>query len=136
FDSKNGGFYSTAEEDSKELLARSKTDNDNVEPAASSVAALNLLRLAQFTDSDAMQTAAEKTLAAFGKQMKEQPRSLPQMLCALDFFLANAGQVVIAGDPSAPDTIEMLRVVRDRFLPHKILMLADGGKGQEFLAKR
>ena len=136
FDAKNGGYFTTAEEDSKDLLARSKTDSDNVEPAASSIAALNLLRLAQYTDRDDFQKAAEKTLGAFGKQMKEQPRALPQMLCALDFYIANAGQIVIAGSPEAPDTQEMLRVVRERFVPDKILMLADGGKGQEALAKR
>ena len=135
YDSANGGFFMTSAADSKDLLVRAKTNSDGVEPAASSVAALNLLRLAQFTDRTDFRQAAEKTLAFFGNQMREHPRSLPQMLCALDFYLADLQQIVIAGNPAAPDTLEMLRAVNAKFLPNKILVLAEGRKGQKVLAR-
>ena len=44
FDEKNGGYFSTSGKDQSVFL-RMKDDNDGAEPAASSVAALNLLRL-------------------------------------------------------------------------------------------
>ena len=46
FDEKNGGYFSTSGKDESVFL-RMKDDNDGAEPAASSVAALNLLRLSQ-----------------------------------------------------------------------------------------
>src|SRR5207237_746685 len=44
FDEKNGGYFSTSGKD-KSVVLRMKDDKDSAEPAASSVAALNLLRL-------------------------------------------------------------------------------------------
>ena len=49
FDDKNGGYFTTSGKDASVLL-RMKDDNDSAEPAASSVAALNLLRLSQIYD--------------------------------------------------------------------------------------
>ena len=45
-------------------------------------------------------------------------------------------QIVIAGKPEAPDTRALLREVHRRYLPAKILVLADGGMGQKFVASR
>src|SRR5207302_11304268 len=103
YDATHGGFFMTAPDQDANLLLRVREDSDNVEPSASSVAALNLLRLAQFTDRKDFQDIAEKTLKAFGAHMKESPRALPQMLVALDFALTEPRQVVIAGKPGAPD---------------------------------
>jgi len=136
YDTAQGGFYLTAEGDDKNLLLRSKEDSDNVEPAAGSVAALDLLRLAQFTGRKDFRGAAEKTLELFGGPLERRPRSLLQMLVALDFALSRRRQIVIAGEPGAPDTREMLRRVHARFLPDKILILADGGAGQRALSRR
>src|SRR5213594_2379818 len=66
FDEKNGGYFSTSGKDQSVFL-RMKDDNDGAEAAASSVAALNLLRLAQFRDDPAAAGAerARKTIDAF-----------------------------------------------------------------------
>ena len=48
FDEKNGGYFTTSGKDASVLL-RMKDDNDSAEPAASSIAALNLLRLSQIS---------------------------------------------------------------------------------------
>lgn len=131
YDPGKGGFYQTAPGHDKNLLVRSMDDSDNVIPAASSVAALNFLRLAQFTDRKDFRQAAEKTLTRFGAQMAQQPRSLPQMLAALDYALSKTKQIIIAGDPGATDTREMLRQVHARFIPNKILAVVNEGKSRE-----
>ncbi|PIR15004.1 MAG: thioredoxin domain-containing protein, partial [Elusimicrobia bacterium CG11_big_fil_rev_8_21_14_0_20_64_6] len=136
FDSKDGGFFMTSAGHDKRLLVRVKEDSDNVEPAASSVAALNLLRLSWFTGRKDFREKAEKTLALFSAQMREQPRSLPRMLVALDYALAKPRQIVIAGDRDAPETRAMLREVHARFLPDKILMLLDQGPDRVALERR
>jgi uncharacterized protein len=56
-------------------------------------------------------------------------------MVALDFSLAKPKQIVIAGMASSPDTRAMLRKVHARFIPDKIVLLADGGAGQAFLGK-
>jgi hypothetical protein len=58
------------------------------------------------------------------------------MLVALDASLAKPRQVVIAGPATALETRALLREVHAHFIPDKILFLADGGPGQQWLAER
>ncbi|MBI5624358.1 MAG: thioredoxin domain-containing protein [Elusimicrobia bacterium] len=136
YDPGKGGFYQTAPGHDKNLLVRTMDDSDNVIPAASSVAALNFLRLSQFTGRKDFREAAEKTLTRFGAQMAQQPRSLPQMLVALDYALSKPRQIIIAGAPAGPDTLKMLREVHQRFIPSKILMVVEDGKSKDYFLKR
>ncbi|MBI5629511.1 MAG: thioredoxin domain-containing protein [Elusimicrobia bacterium] len=119
-----GGFYLTAEGHDKNLILRAMDDSDNVEPSASSIGALNLLRLHQFTRRKDFLEAAEKTLRRFGPLMERRPLSLAAMLSALSFHLSKPRQIVIAGAPGMPGYEEMLRTIRSRFLPEKITALA------------
>ena len=135
YDKDKGGFYMTAANQDPNLLVRFKEDQDNVEPSASSVGALNLLRLAQFTDKQDYRDKASKTLQAFGTTLKESPRAMPYMLCVLDYALSDPRQIVIAGKPGAPDTQKLIQVLHDHFVPVKVVMLADGGPGQTELSK-
>ena len=64
FDEKNGGYFSNSGRD-ESVFVRMKDDNDGAEPAASSVAALNLLRLSQIYDDPKMAERAKKTINAF-----------------------------------------------------------------------
>ena len=41
---------------------------------------------------------------------------------------------IIAGRPNAPDTRALLRLVHERYIPNKFLLLADGGAGQRQIA--
>ena len=124
YDPKNGGFFQTDGSDAS-VLVRSKQDYDGAEPSGNSMAALLLLRLAQFTDRARYREAAEKTLELFAQLMHSAPQIVPQMLCALDFYLSQPKQIVIAGKPEAPDTDAMLHAIRETFLPNKITLLAD-----------
>ncbi len=113
-----------------------KEDNDGAEPAASSVAALNLLRLAQFRAESAFSKRAEKTIAAFSATLSRVPNAMPQMLVALDQSWSKPRQIVIAGKQDDAGTRALLREVHQHFLPGRILILADGGPGEKFLGDR
>jgi uncharacterized protein YyaL (SSP411 family) len=110
-----------------------KDDNDGAEPAASSVAALNLLRLSQFCDDKGMADRARKTIDAFTTTLSHFPSAMPQMLVALDYSLGKPRQIVIAGKKDAPDTKALLGEVHRHFLPKTVLFLADGAEGQNYL---
>jgi uncharacterized protein YyaL (SSP411 family) len=134
-DPKAGGYFQAAGGDAS-VLVRLKEDDDNACPAANSVSALNLLRLAQFSDDKDFRDRADKTLNAFASQITRAPTAMPQMLVAFDFRLSQPRQIVIAGTPDAPETLAMLKEIEGRYLPNKIVLVADGGEGQKFLGQR
>jgi uncharacterized protein YyaL (SSP411 family) len=140
FDEKNAGYFSTSGKDESVFL-RMKDDNDGAEPAASSVAALNLLRLSQLRDDPAPNAfggaeRARKTIDAFAATLSHFPSAMPQMLVALDFSLGKPRQIVIAGKKDAPGTKALRTEVRRHFLPKTILLLADGSDGQKYLGEK
>src|SRR6266403_4161336 len=106
-DEKNGGYFSTSGKDESVFL-RMKDDNDSAEPAASSDAALNLLRLSQFRDDKQLEDRARKTIDAFATTLSHFPSAMPQMLVAVDYSLSKPRQIVIAGQKDSPETKAIL----------------------------
>jgi hypothetical protein len=133
-DEKNGGFFDTSGKDDT-LLFRTKEGHDGAEPAGNSIATLNLLRLSQITNNQQWGKMADRTLSLFSGRLREIPQVLPQMLAALDFHLDKPKQIIIAGKRQNEDTERMLREVHRKYLPNRILLLADGGTGQQFLSQ-
>jgi uncharacterized protein len=134
-DEKNGGYFSNSGKD-ESVFVRMKDDNDGAEPAASSVAALNLLRLSQILNQEQMAKRGKKTIDAFATILLHFPSSMPQMLVALDYSLSKPRQIVIAGKKDAPETKALLKEVHQHFLPKTVLLLADGGEGQKYLGEK
>ena len=123
-DHQHGGFFSTAADDAS-LVMRLKEDYDGAEPSGNSVAALNLLRLAQMTGRKKFRDSADRTLGAFTSRIMGMPSAVPQMLVAFSFSLAKLKQVILVGNLSSAGTEEMLRVLHARFMPDSIVMLVD-----------
>jgi uncharacterized protein YyaL (SSP411 family) len=133
WDPKQGGYFTTSGQD-RSILLRTREPYDGVEPSPNSVAAMNLLRLWQISDQESYKDKANKTLVAFGAGLEQRPEAMPYMMSALDFSLAKHRQIVIAGLPGAEDTRALLRLVWERYLPNRVLLLADGAAGQKQLA--
>jgi len=135
FDDESGGFHITSLDNDKSLPIRLKEDNDNVEPSASSVATLNLLRLSWFTGRDDYKKLAVKTFKLFSGRMKKQPLLLPQMLVALNFYFSKIKQIVVVGDLESSDTQDMLKVINKVFIPNKILIVIHDDKSKMDIGK-
>jgi uncharacterized protein YyaL (SSP411 family) len=142
FDETNGGYFSTSGKDPNVVL-RMKDDNDSAEPAASSIAALNLLRLAQFREDKQLDQRARKTIDAFAPALSHFASAMPQMLVAFSYSASPASdsfgkerQIVIAGQIDHPETKALLKEVHRHFLPNKILILADSSDGQKYLGEK
>ena len=56
------------------------------------------------------------------------------MLVAVDHFLHPTRQIVFAADPASSLLIEMKRRLNEIFIPGKVVLLADGKEGQQFLS--
>jgi len=134
-DAKEGGYFSTSGSDANVLL-RMKEADDTAEPSPNSITALNLLRIGYMLDESDARQRAEETLEGFAKQLEAAPSSIPQMLVALSWSRSKPKQVVIAGKTDDAATQAMLREVHQHFIPHGVLILADGGAGQQFFAER
>jgi uncharacterized protein len=124
-----GGWFSTTGDDPSVLL-RMKDDYDGAEPAASSVAVSNLLRLVHLApDADAV-TRIERTLARGGVAIGEAARAVPHMLANLATYHAGLRQVVIVGAPDAQDTQALHDVVARHYLPFTICVPVAPGHAQ------
>jgi uncharacterized protein YyaL (SSP411 family) len=134
WDAAGGGYFSTSA-GRPDILVRVKDDYDGAEPAPNSIAAMNLLRLWQITDLKQWRDQADAVFGALAVRLKRSGSALPQLASALDFGLSTPKQIVIAGDPDGPDTRALVDLVRDRFMPNKIVLLVDGGANQDALAK-
>ncbi|MCZ6484924.1 MAG: thioredoxin domain-containing protein, partial [Acidobacteria bacterium] len=132
WDPDNGGFYNTTGKDPS-ILVRMKEDYDGVEPSPNSIAVLNLLRLSQMTGKEEWREMAIGSIQAFEGRLKTWPQAMPQMMVALNFSLDKPKQILIAGQRDSLDTKAILREVHKRFIPNKILVLADGGPAQQRL---
>ncbi|HEX9784069.1 MAG TPA: thioredoxin domain-containing protein [Opitutaceae bacterium] len=130
-----GGYFNSSGRDPG-VLVRMKEDHDGAEPAPSSVAAMNLLRLGRIFGDERRLDLARRTLEAFAGTWQRAPHALPAMLAALADWLHAPRQVVLAGTPGADDFTALERVVRERLLPGVVLLAADGGEGQAWLAGR
>ena len=130
-DAANGGYFSVGAEDAS-ILIRMKEDHDGAEPAASSVAARNALRLARMLDDAALEARGMETMRAFAGQLRGMPISMPAMLEALLFSLSRPRQIIIAGEGAE----SLARIARQFAEPGTVLLYADNGPGQAWLAER
>jgi uncharacterized protein YyaL (SSP411 family) len=132
-DPKDGGYFSVHTDQSDSIL-RIKEDYDGAEPSPNSLAALNLLRLAKMLDRQTWTTQAGQLLRLFSEPLKNSPSSVPVLTIALDFEALGNRQIVLAGDPATPEFQALLKEARSRFLPHTLLLHADGAAAQTWLA--
>ena len=136
WDEEAGGFFNSAAGDAS-ILLRLKEDYDGAEPAPSSVAAMNLLRLAPVSgDEPGFGKRARRTIAAFRTVWSHTPQALPRMLCALEFTLTPPGQVVLVGDPKAPDFRRLAAVLHERPGEQRALFAVDSDESRLWFVDR
>jgi uncharacterized protein YyaL (SSP411 family) len=128
-----GGYFLTPK-DREALLLRLKPDYDSALPAGNSVAALNLLRLAELTGEDGYRASAEKVLRAFARPLTERPSSLPRMLCALDWYLDKPKEIVIVLPDYETEVSRFVRRLGEIFLPNRTLVVAGHGEHAKRIA--
>jgi uncharacterized protein YyaL (SSP411 family) len=116
-----GGFFTTGI-DSKMLVTRPKELQDNAVPAANSVFALELQKLALLTGRREFENHALGAIRLTRDVVGRAPLGFAHWLGAIDFYTAPPVEIVIVGEPSRADTDSLLDVVRDGFRPNKVLV--------------
>ncbi|MFW9793837.1 MAG: thioredoxin domain-containing protein [Candidatus Thorarchaeota archaeon] len=122
WDEDEGGFYFTGTY-SEKLLVRKKDAYDGAMPSGNSVAALNLIRLARFLGDTDFEEKASETIKAFSGIIPRAYSGFSMMLIALEFALGKSFEIVIAGNPSETNSLEMINAIRDQYIPNRVIML-------------
>jgi uncharacterized protein YyaL (SSP411 family) len=122
WDEDDGGLY-LVPDDGESLFVRKKEIYDGAIPSGNSVAMLNLLRLGRMTANSGLEEKAAKIGRAFSGSVKQSPSAHTQLMVALDFGIGPCYEVVIAGNAKAEDTKAMVKALRTRFLPVKVVLL-------------
>jgi uncharacterized protein YyaL (SSP411 family) len=134
WDADQGGYFATGGI-SNDILLRMKDDYDGAEPSANSIALMNLVRLHQVLGKADLVQKVDYGFKLFAEKMRKQPSAMPQMMVALDAHLHPFKQIVFAAGADDPGLKPMHQLVNQQFIPCKIVLLADGGKGQAFLGR-
>lgn len=121
FRAPNGGFYYTAD-DAEKLLVRSKNPRDGVVPSGSSVAALNLMKLAIFLGRNDLRDLAEETMRSFSNMVASS--RLERMQWAVLFYHEHPKEIAIIGDPKDPATQALVAEAYRSYLPNKVVAVA------------
>jgi uncharacterized protein YyaL (SSP411 family) len=114
-----GGYFQTAD-DQEHLIVREKPTLDGAVPSGNSVAALNLLRLAEFTGDYAYEDQAARLFSALSPQLDHHPSAISDLLLAVDFLLSDRIELILIRPESEAGTANMLSVVRADFLPNRV----------------
>ncbi|XP_046854555.1 spermatogenesis-associated protein 20-like isoform X2 [Xenia sp. Carnegie-2017] len=130
WDDEAGGYFEAGK--NSNLLIRLKQDQDGAEPSGSSIAALNLMRLASFLEKHEYRDRAGKIFAVFEQRLSKLPNALPKLMAAFITYTTNQKQIIIVGERDSNDTKSLLHVVHSHFMPNMILILHDE-KEQGFL---
>ena len=129
-DERRGGYFMTSR-DHEALLVRDRPIQDGALPSGNSVATLNLLRLDEFTGNAEYRSRAESLFRTWSQSMSRDPMSVPRMIVALDYYLDKPYEIVIVhpNDPSGAETL--LQVIRNMFLPNRVLLVVSEGQARE-----
>lgn len=134
-DEQRGGYFNSRADDPS-VIVRLKEDYDGAEPAPSSVAAMNLIRLDWMLGLGGAREKALATIEALRPQWTGHPHALPQMLCAVELALEAPRTVVIAGNPRSDDFRLLAGALHQALGPRRAVLAVDGGEAQRWLAGR
>jgi len=134
WDEDGGGLYLTPDY-GENLFVRKKEIYDGAIPSGNSVAMLNLLRLGRMTATSDLEDKAAKIGSVFSGSVKQLPSAHTQLMVALHFGIGPCYEVVIAGKAEAEDTKAMVKALRTRFLPNKVVLLNPDERESSEIAK-
>src|SRR3990167_5338610 len=121
-DEKGGGFFFSGKRN-EQLIAQTKEIYDGATPSGNSVALMNILRLSRMTGNLDLTNISGQIMRTFAETVNNYPSGYTHFLCALDFALGPTKEIVIAGEPGSDDTKQILKEIRRRFLPGKVIIL-------------
>jgi uncharacterized protein len=98
------------------------SESDDGTPAASSVAANNLLRLAALTGNTVWRDRAGMIFQSQGGRLRASGARLAQLVSAVESSLRSPSIVVVTGDPRKKETYDALNAIHARWEPMRAVV--------------
>jgi uncharacterized protein YyaL (SSP411 family) len=118
------------------LVVRPQDVTDNAIPSGTSLAVDVLLRAGMLLGESAWIDRARVTLERLAPTAAKAPLAFGRLLVALDFHLGRTVELAVIGQPQDPQTQGLLQVVRERYLPNRLLAVAPNAGAIPLLADR
>jgi uncharacterized protein YyaL (SSP411 family) len=115
WDDAGGGLFTTGD-DAERLITRAKDVLDNATPAANSLAAVALLRLAALTGETRYDERARVIIRLQAETLRHHPTAFAHLLAAVDLATTSVTEIAITGE--RPD---LVAAVQSRYLPNAVL---------------
>ena len=128
YDEAGGGFFLGTKR--PDLVLRLKDDFDGATPTASSVAAMQYLKLAEITGRKDFRDVVDKTLSSTATAMQKSPYAMAWMMCVADMQLGEHARLVIAGEDKQQEFIK----VRFQTYSPRLICMGNTGKVDAFTA--
>jgi uncharacterized protein YyaL (SSP411 family) len=123
WDPSSGAFFDTAQ-DQEQLVARPQDVTDNAIPSGTSLAVDVLLHAGMLLGEPSWVDIARATLERLAPTAAKAPLAFGRLLTALDFHLGRTVEVAVIGEAAEPQTRRLLEVVRDRYLPNRLVAVS------------
>ena len=126
WDPESGTLFDTGPHHER-TIARTRSLIDNATPAANSVAADVLLRLALLLGEEDQDRRARSILRAAAPALEHQPSAFGRMLAAVDRALAAPTDVVVVGEATDARSIALRRAAATPYAPDLVLAAVQPG---------
>ncbi|HEX6138862.1 MAG TPA: thioredoxin domain-containing protein [Candidatus Limnocylindria bacterium] len=130
WDDASGTLFDTSREHDA-IVARPRSLIDGATPAANSVAADVMLRLALLTGDEELDRRARSILRAAAPALERQPTAFGRMLGAVDRALGEPVDAVIASQPDDPAGVAMREAVAREYAPDLVIAPLPGAEDGE-----
>lgn len=124
WDADESGFFFTGS-DHEELIVRTKHFYDGSTPSATSVSTFNLLRIAKLTGNNELAERAYAVIKLYSLYFSKAPDQFANLICALDFYLAEGSEIAVVFDSNKEDAQEIIHAVHQHYLPNSVVLIAD-----------
>ncbi|NHJ31439.1 MAG: thioredoxin domain-containing protein [Asgard group archaeon] len=121
WDNEKGAFFFTPN-DGEELIVRKKEIYDGAIPSGNSVAMLNLLRISRITMDLSLEEKAVQINRLFSTTIEQSLLAFSFFLSALEYAYGPSFEVVIVGNIESDNTKEMLKALRNKYVPNKVVL--------------
>lgn len=127
WDDEGGGLFLTAD-DAEALLVRQRVVADGPYPSGNAVAMGNLVRISRITGEHRLARRAGQLMESFAGQVSASPAAFTGFLLAADEVFIPGHEVVIVGEPGAPDTERLRRALDARHQPGLVTLFKPAGE--------
>jgi uncharacterized protein len=125
WDEKEGTFYYTARHH-EQLITRPKEVHDGATPSATAMAISALVRVGRLTGNATWLKPANQALSNLATQMATVPTGSGQLLISVETLLDHPREIAVVEDQQSEAGQNLLRVIRQKFLPNKVVAYASG----------